>query len=771
MDLWAWVFERIEALQDSGDARLAELMERLPSAVVDQRHDVVEAMVPEALALARAKKDAWVELYVRHWLLQSRILHRHDVSHGLQEAVAALDFAHTEATAGCPQASCIVQDICAAWGIKDGPGHVDERVAVAEEGLAKIDPSWSCFGCITSEKASALEDGERYDECLAFCREQIARAEDRRDVIALHHTMARVLVKLGNVDEARAVVDDVAGLGRSRSQKADHAIVDAYVRAEAGDVVGAAQRLLPLGELDAGDVASFCIAALAIARRGGAIGNNAALGRTLRARALELEGRDARYEAAAVFLACAELAVLREQPAIAALCLDDVARVRPGLKRPGGLDRQAAKVAAALSTATSTSTPAALALDGDWRAALPSDPEQGLVVLRATHAAHPDDIDIALMLAAALSAAGFDDAAERNLLALRARFPDDKAVLGRLVTTYARQQKRDELSALVRAGGQGARLATLALADLDVDAGRANDAVARLSALVAVDAPAALDVDVAVRRATAHREAGDCAAALAALAVVDDSAADIDPSVFWERCLAATLLGDHAAARAAAARLGFQFGGTEGPIDEPFAHCKIRVVDDDGEREDLWAVRISPVSARLTQRRPPGKPCVYGDVVVFVPSPVAEADGPVDAGGTPTRIFTYPIAKTIQAGGARAFFVEGFFPGDAAVSALADAVVAAGGVFTVHSGDGYRLRVTEELAPAVDDEDGFGRAIVISVIVKGGVDVDVVGRVVDDHVRRFPRPMAYRGLLRALGESARADEQTTHAERWGFEDE
>jgi len=79
MDIWRWVNDAEEELARSGRKRLAELIEVIPGYVVNHKHVQLDAVVPEALALAREAKNPWLEVFIRHWNLQSRILHRHEV--------------------------------------------------------------------------------------------------------------------------------------------------------------------------------------------------------------------------------------------------------------------------------------------------------------------------------------------------------------------------------------------------------------------------------------------------------------------------------------------------------------------------------------------------------------------------------------------------------------------------------------------------------------------------------------------------------------------
>ena len=208
MDIWRWVSNTRRKLRDSGHTRLAELMNELPSLVVDDQHARVDALVPEALALARAAREPWVEVFIRHWALQSQVLHRYEARERLAEAVSLLDFANRPETQGCPQSVCVTQDLATCYACADGPGYVKERLEVAAQTLARIDPTWPCYECISEEYASALQDDERHEEMLEWLQGQADRAVAAGVSNASRYVLKRApsLVALGRSEEAWATV-------------------------------------------------------------------------------------------------------------------------------------------------------------------------------------------------------------------------------------------------------------------------------------------------------------------------------------------------------------------------------------------------------------------------------------------------------------------------------------------------------------------------------------------------------------------------------------
>lgn len=213
MNIWDWLVRRQTALAAAGHDRLAHLADVVPEAVVDDEHDHADLMIAEGIALSRALRDDWLELYFRHWSLQSRVMHRMEGKRALPDAVALVDFAHAQGRAECPQSVCTVQDLAACYGFVDGPGFAAERKQVAEETLAKIDPTWGCFTCISSEYASALIDERRHADALAFLQrqEELLLAHGRGTDHAFVEHRVEALVSLGRLDEAARLIDAAEG--------------------------------------------------------------------------------------------------------------------------------------------------------------------------------------------------------------------------------------------------------------------------------------------------------------------------------------------------------------------------------------------------------------------------------------------------------------------------------------------------------------------------------------------------------------------------------
>ena len=165
MDIWNWVEKLQDDLGEAGQAQSAQLLTRLTDEVCELRLDRVDALLPEARALGKTLGNPWLDVFVGHWDMRNRVGNRLEGESALGDAVALFERAHRADTVECPQSICVTQDLAACYGNIDGPGWVPERIEVCEETLARIDPSWACFQCLSCEKADALlDDGNRSEE-------------------------------------------------------------------------------------------------------------------------------------------------------------------------------------------------------------------------------------------------------------------------------------------------------------------------------------------------------------------------------------------------------------------------------------------------------------------------------------------------------------------------------------------------------------------------------------------------------------------------------
>jgi tetratricopeptide (TPR) repeat protein len=172
MDIWKWVNNIHADLINVGQNRLAYLLNEIPNQVNGSHYEYVDALIPEALALSKKNGNTWLEIFFRHWNLQSRLFSRYEPKNLLSEAVSLLEFSHREENQQCPQSICVVQDFVKCHALIDGPGYFSERINILNETFKRINSEWPCFFCLTGEYVDALCDNGDFNEALAFLDKQ-----------------------------------------------------------------------------------------------------------------------------------------------------------------------------------------------------------------------------------------------------------------------------------------------------------------------------------------------------------------------------------------------------------------------------------------------------------------------------------------------------------------------------------------------------------------------------------------------------------------------
>lgn len=763
MDIWRWVNEVQNELVESGRARLAELIERIPTAAVNHHHAELDAAVPEALALAREAKNPWLEVFVRHWNLQSRILHRHEVSDFLPEAVRLIEYANRDETRECPQSVCVTQDLAGCYAKLDGPGYAQERLDVARETLSRIDARWPCFTCISSEYALGLVDRGEVDEALAFLDKQAGElATVGRGEAARHLASARIEAYFaqGKLDEALREATRARARSTDDNDRDSHALDCAAAMARLGDHEGALEALLPFEKVLPTHSLytrwSEAVLALGLA---GALPNDHRLDGQL----FELGDRLRRNGVARLFIELeqrrASLALARKQVETAAECAVAIRAALPRLRAPLGADRALdaleQAIAAAREGAPAAETPASIEAMIE---ALSDDPERDLALIRAMEQRFPDDERLVILEASALRARRRGDAADERLRAFLAENPWAYGVLMNLGRALLER-------------GQGPEVRALAAATLDQDPpsevaagahylmalayrqeGERTRARLHLERLLTLQSG---NVTAELLLATLDREEGKLADALNRLdRVIEENPTPGHPD--WDRMVVATLLGRWDRVRESARRVGMKIDG-EGPIDEPWSLCRIEYIEADGARTTHHALRTGPVSARVIEVARPRAPQHYGDELVF---DAQAKNAPPKEGEEQGHTYLFSLIQVRKEGGYRSFLVDGVHPGDEALKALREQIAAAGGVLSVRSDEAYQL---------VDGEDESTHTGLFAYLAWPAARTSQEAHaLLAEAVAAYPHPLVWPGLVQELGLEEEMAHQAELIERYGL---
>jgi tetratricopeptide (TPR) repeat protein len=754
MNIWEWVYESLDELRNNGHERLAELVDDLSTACCDGQHERVENMVPEALALARAVKNPWLELFIRHWLLQSRVLHRHDVSRDtMTQAVSLIEFASRPEVRECPQSICAVQDLASAYGLVDGVGYAEERLAVTDDALARIDPSWPCFDCVSSERASALLDAGRYGDALEFCECQLGR--EPRSNTGLLGNYVRALFALGRHEDAARVAASIDVAHSGQSGQVTKALHQALAAARLGNFAAARESLPKFSSLEPEHFVDWlrCVRALGMGEENP---NSWRLERAIAVMSRTLERYESYFTLGRVHKIAAQLAGQRGARFSVARHVEAARRSAERLRDErwltAALDAISNELAALPEPPAATSVEALLAELG-------SDPERDLALLDARGL--PAHIGIERARARALDALGAEREAKQVLCAALATWPEDQGLLLELLEALRESGEHEELEATcARAKGPARAAARFTLAQSLEARGEHQRALEACREALETDPQ-----HHAARSllATLLRDRGELEAALEHLNLLVGSN---DPGNFdWDRMLVATLLGRWDAVRDSARRLELPVDAAEsGPIDENWGACRIRVRLESGREQTYFAWRTGPVSARIDEVLHPSLEQHHCDEVAFDAVPLnpeeLEAAARQSENGDSRRPLTeYAAYRTLRAGNYRAFVVDGFHPGDELISALRARLDALGVAWEPRSDERYQLEFEGEARQGVYAFLGLAP----------NASEREVHQLLSAFAEEHSSMLLWPKLAEAAGDAPAAQRQTELAAAWGID--
>jgi tetratricopeptide (TPR) repeat protein len=736
MDIWAWVMETTRELRSRGEHRLARIIDQLPSLVCDGHHEQAEALAPEGVELARRIDHPWVEVFLRHWLAQSRILHRRDVTTGMDEVIRLLDFAHGERTRQCPQSVCVAQDVCSAYDVLDGPGYGEERLAVSAETLARINPNWSCFECISGEYASALLDLGRFADCETFCREQADkyRNANRGSQPQIVLSLADALSRQGRHAEALKLLAGQSARHMGTAEKRRWQLHRSRELAIAGKPDEALEAHLPSKGLDPADFHLWTRSEQALAKHDPAR-NDAAFRRTLQGFIRTLKANGALFDQAEIMVIAVRCALAAGHAELARLHLQALEELWPKLRRPDSLVAERAELQRDLAAMK----PRVFASVEEVLAQLGEDAEWNLDILAPAWAASPDREALVVALCGAWRTLGFEDRAVLTLKQFVLTHPDAPEAFGELLRVLVDARDEAELRSLAASAAADQR------ARVNFYLGRLYVVQKRWElAAGCFEAALAIDPDRSVTRSNLAEVYRNLGRLEESLALLDDLLRDEpDNTDHWERMVVGTLLGRHDKVRESAAALGYQFSG-EGPIDDAYAWCDVRLADANGREKDHRAERMSPVTARILALQAPGDPCFYRDEVVIEPVVVNPREEPRPADGEPDDyIPSFRAIKVLRKGGFRVYDLDGVFPTDVDMETLQRSMDELGVHLSVRSDERYQLTLEPE-QPTV-------RGLYAYLAVPEGVTTAALHEKLIGAVAAWTTPLTYRGILGELG--------------------
>ncbi len=705
MDIWQWYQQYERDMWESGQNYPVRLVDDFLESVVHMQYGKAEALLPEVRALKQSANNPWLEVLLGHWEMRHRLGNEAEGQTALADVVALYERAHQSDTAECPQSVCVTQDLSHCYCNVDARGWADERIAVCQETMAGIDPSWSCYQCLSDEQFDAMLDKGLYEEALTFVRGQIEKikaAGADEDDEALRESEAEALMLLGQYDEALAIMDrlcESSNVGGDNTQAREtQNIIRLQVLAHAGrdeEAWEALPAVTPHIAMRWVDVLSTLISR-APERNTWQVGRS--LQQILEQRIRVGAPRDAITVAKAhIALALARNATWTARQALA-LAKTQLPKLRSAL----GDDQALAALEAQLDAQTQQ---VALPVSADqlmaWLSARDDserDPEQEVEWLTLALAERPDDHPLRQLTASALQACAANEQAIRILQERVEQHPEEESEVPYQLLQLLLQNSR--FSQIQRLADRfEAPLPSMACwyrihaAQAQEDWQKAEHLCHDMLQLPGNEdkiMPHIIAGGAAMKLKAFDRALGHHLEALERI----DRQQEMSPNnTIWDAITAASALQDWAQVRTLGARLGMTFSSEEGPIEENGGWIRLRFWEDNEYRFYL-AQRTGPTTAIVRQPNSRDAPQHLNDRVVFEPALLNEP--PQTEEEQQNFIGVYEALHVIASGGyASAWFVDGAAPEQEVFQHFVDQLEAEGCNVWITSNDDYQIVDTQ----------------------------------------------------------------------------
>ncbi len=757
MDLMAWAYTLQKDLLDAGQGRIASFIDRIPDLVHDNKTAQVEALMPEALAAARALKNPWLEIYFRHWEMRNRIGNRAEGESALADAVALLEFAHREENRACPQSVCTTHDIAGCYGNLDGPGWAEERKEVCEETLTRVTPAWPCYICLNREYVFALMDQQRYDEALARldALEEGLRQCGEPEESRVYNDRAWVAFRQGRYEDALALVEKGSSVDdaitASNGYRVRAALQKSRILAVMGRMDEAWESMPRWADVEPGDYAAWVETAFLLSIND-AEANTWSLGRCIQQAVEHLHGAGAHRKCIDAAVCHARLALARGAPWTVWRALAVAEEHLPKLRVPLGADTrleelrrevQAAK-AAVMLPAPAAELPAYL--DSRER----RDPEQDAGWLTIALTELPDNAELVLQAANAMNACrAYGEAADLLRDFLERNEGAHFNVYFKLLEMYLNAGRDAEAEALTRRfDAKEPGLGHWGRAYFALQRERWSDVLPEAAAALEY-LPEAMGPKRFI--AIAALRVKDFPLAVSAWqAVIDATGNDEDVSHDrWNLLTAASAAQDWATVRRVAADLDISLEPGSGnpseaaPVEEDWGWVRLRFFED-GDWLEYYGVRTGPCTARVVSIASPGDVQHVRDWVVFDPAYLE--DPPEDEEERKDYIVPHKVLHVLEQAGYTAWLCDGADPGDDELNAFMEFMDA-------HS-VAVRLRQREDYTVAdPDDPSGEGElpGIFFAMATPPDMPPARANALLEEATAGWPHPLCWRELARAAG--------------------
>jgi hypothetical protein len=764
MNIWHWIEQLQASLREAGQAHSADLIDRFSSEICDQEVERAEALMPELRALCKTLENPWLEVFVRHWDLRNRLGNKAEGETALAETIALFEFAHREETIECPQSICVTQDVASCYSNIDGPGWAEERIAVCDETLARIEPSRNCFQCLSYQKALALRDSGRAAEALGWLQAQRAVLEaagieanggtlEVENILLLENDRAAEV--LARIEAEEATIDGVEW----RNIAQPRTMLKARALAALGRIDEAWDTLPPLREINDGDLLPWMEAAfpvlMALPQH-----NDWGRGARLHQGVLHHSKLGAHRRTIELAMYAARLALARGSRFSAQRLLQIAQSHLPRLRADAGAAAMLATLSSEIEAAPRRPAPVAADVLLQWldEQAEQTDernPETEAEWLLQAVEQRPDDAALLQQTAQALQACGaMDDAIALLWTYVERHHAQEESLAYTLMTYLLQQNAYDEVERLARLYAHSAPATThWCRANVAAHRGDWADTEQHCLRMLQVASDYHGGRRLLVRSLQRQLRFAEASRQLAALR----EALPDERGLAWDYLTAATAASDWAGVHRVARQLGMEIETESGPIDEDWGWVIIRFIEGD-KAIDYYARRTGPVTARIVENAWGPRQQHVMDEVVYDAELVFPA--PEDEEERQRFIPTFPCVHTLRVGGfGPGWLVDGVHPGEEAFDRLRDGLQSCGWKVWIHSPDDYEVQDSA-------DGDRSHPAIFFSVSAPAQLPLAQIHAALEQATAGFEHRLCWARLAEAAGIDV--DAQRALVERYGL---
>lgn len=767
MDIWKWYSDLYAQLQDTEHEAQMEVVDDISSFTCDDAHDKVDAIFPQTLDFSRKLGNPWLEVFVRHWHLQSQVLHRRNGLGMLSEAIDLLDFSSRDETKDCPQSICVVQDLASCYSATDGPGYVNEVLAVCEETLNRINPKWPCYSCIAEEQMVALNSAGDYQQALTL---ETKHAKALENVEQLNRTekfgrqKALALIGLKRYKDALEVIEHTHNFAGGESFSRDCNLIKALCYAHLTDFEKGQEYILPFDQaLKSQSYFVHWVEYYFLQAMGDETHNTAQLNSCFSTMTKLIHENGAMRDTITIANRQAQLAILRKDAFTLDKCIEIIELSIVHLNK----DLGASALLGDLKVEHEKLSVAAFEYSLEQlHRMLDEEQDISLTQLHQAYAVYRDDWLINDVYAKKLAENGFVTEAKGVLEQGISQHGVNCPLLNTYYQCLLKSKQTDEFDCFVsqlefEELSQESQLDTLRFKAVRY---WTDDKALSLKAVQQFLQIEPQSRQMLHRAATLSIELADYQLSIEYYQQLIDPQDEDSLSLSWDLLVPATILQDWVLVRQASKALDIEFCTEQGPVDENWGAIRLQL--DDEEQSIVHATRIGPVHAVVTHVNDIYDEQFLDDVVVFEPTPLNELNQTDEQGqaqdseGNDTLLFE--AVKTVKKGDLFYFTIDGVHPGEAQWSNFLTAIVDYSIKGAVLSNQHYRL----------DDAQQEGDCDLLGVYFVGAVtcqrDLSELKEVLLKLTDEFNYPLLFKELVEPLGDSQFEAQQLAIAQRFNL---